>query len=97
MYRLLAREGEVRERRGQRRRVQDRKPALWATGPHQGWSWEITKRKGPVTWSDDSLYVILDLYSREVVGWMVAHRESAALAHKRMQLTCDQQGIRPGP
>lgn len=55
MYRLLAREGEVRERRGQRRRAHDHKPELLATGPHQVWSWDITTLKGPVTWSDDSL------------------------------------------
>lgn len=96
MYRLLAREGEVRERRGQRRRAQYHKPELLATGPNQVWSWDITKLKGPVKWSYYYLYVILDISSRYVVGWMVAHRESAALAHKLIQLTCDQQGIRPG-
>jgi putative transposase len=96
MYRLLAREGEVRERRGQRRRVHYRKPELLATGPNQVWSWDITKLKGPVKWSYYYLYVILDIYSRYVVGWMVAHRESAALAHKLIQLTCDKQGIRTG-
>jgi putative transposase len=96
MYRLLAREGEVRERRGQRRRLHDRQPELWATGPNQVWSWDITKLKGPVTWSYYYLYVMLDIDRRDVVGWMVAHRESAALARKLMQLTCDKQGIRPG-
>ena len=55
MYRLLAREGEGRERRGPRRRLQYRKPELLATGPNQGWSWEITKLQGPVTWSYDDL------------------------------------------
>jgi putative transposase len=97
MDRLWAREGEVRERRGQRRRVHDRKPELLATGPHPVWSWDITKLKGPVQWSDDYLSVILALYRRDVVGWMVAHRERAARAHKLMQLTCDTQGMRPGP
>jgi putative transposase len=96
MYRLLAREGEVYERRGQRRLVHYRKPELLATGPNQVWSWDITKLKGPVKWSYYYLYVILDIYSRYVVGWMVAHRESAALAHKLIQLTCDKQGIQPG-
>ena len=96
MSRLLAREGEVRERRGQRRRAHYHTPELLATGPHQVWSWEITKLKGPVTWNYDYLYVILDVYRREVVGWMVAPRESATLAHKLIQLTCANQGIRPG-
>ena len=96
MYRLLVREGEVRERRGQRRRVHYCKPELLATGPNQLWSWAITQLKGPVKWRYDYLYVILDIYSRYVVGWMVAPRESAALAHKLIQLTCDNQGIRPG-
>jgi putative transposase len=97
MARLWAREGEVRERRGQRRRVHDCKPELWATGPNQVWSWDITQLKGPVTWSSDDLSVILDIDRRDVVGWMVAHHERAALAHKLMQLTCDNQEIRPGP
>jgi putative transposase len=96
MYRLLAREGEVRERRSPRRRAHDHTPELLATGPNQVWSWDITKLKGPVQWSDDSLEGILDLDRRYVVGWMVAHRESAALAHTLIQLTCDQQGIWPG-
>jgi putative transposase len=96
MYRLLAQEDEVRERRHQRRQVHDHKPEVLATGPNQVWSWEITKLKGPVKWSDDYLSGILDIYSRDVVGWMVAHQERAALAHKLMQQTCSNQGIRPG-
>jgi putative transposase len=96
LYRLLAREGEVRERRGQRRRVHYCKPELLATGPNQVWSWDITKLRGPVKWSDSYLYVLLDIYRRYVVGWMVAPRESAALGHKLIQLTCDNQGIQPG-
>jgi putative transposase len=64
MYRLLAREGEVRERRGLRRRGHDRKPERLATGPNQVWSWDLTKRRGPVKWSYDDLSVILDIYSR---------------------------------
>jgi putative transposase len=66
--RLLAREGEVRERRAQQRRAHDHKPELLATGPHQVWSWDITQLKGPVKWSYSYLYVILDIYSRDVVG-----------------------------
>jgi putative transposase len=97
MARLWAREGEGRERRGQRRRVHDRTPALWATGPNQPGSGDITTLNGPVTWSSDDLAVMLDIDRRAGVGWMVAHRERAALARKLMQLTCDNQGIRPGP
>jgi transposase InsO family protein len=94
--RLWARDGEVRERRGQRRRVHDRKPALLATGPTQVGSWDITQLKAPVQWSADSLDVILNISRRSVVGWMGAPRARAALAHKLMPLTCDQQGLRPG-
>jgi len=97
MSRLLAQADEVRERRQQRRQVHDHKPEWLATGPNQVWSWDITQLKGPVTWSYDYLSVILDIYRRDVVGWLVAHQERAALAHKLMQQTCSKQGIRPGP
>jgi putative transposase len=97
MYRLLAREGEVRERRGPRRRVHDRTPERLATGPHQGWSWDLTKLKGPVKWSCYSLSVILDIDSRDVVGWMGGPRARAAWAQQLSQRTCDRPGMRPGP
>jgi putative transposase len=77
MYRLLAAEGESRERRDQLRRPPYAKPELLATGPNQLWSWDITKRRGPVKWTFYSLYVILDVFSRYVTGWMIAYRESA--------------------
>jgi putative transposase len=96
MYRLLAQEDEVRERRHQRRQVHDHKPELLATGPNHVWSWDITKLKGPVKWSYYYLYVILDIYSRYVVGWMVAHQESAALAHKLIQQTRSNHGDSAG-
>ena len=96
MYRILAEEGELKERRAVRRHVQYAKPELLATGPNQLWSWDITKLKGPVKWTYFYLYVILDVFSRYVVGWMVASRESATLAKKLISATCARQGIAPG-
>jgi putative transposase len=95
MYRLLAAVDEVRERRHQLRHVAPR-PELLATGPHEVWSWDITKLLGPVKWTYYYLYVILDLFSRYVVGWMVAHAESARLAERLLAATCATQGIAPG-
>jgi putative transposase len=96
MYRILNQEGEVKERRNQLRHPPYRKPELLATGPNQVWSWDITKLLGPVKWTYFYLYVILDIYSRYAVGWMVAHRESAGLAERFIRETCDKQGIVPG-
>jgi putative transposase len=96
MYRLLNQEGEVRERRDQLRHPPYHKPELLATGPNQVWSWDITKLLGPVKWTYFYLYVILDIFSRYAVGWMVAHRESAGLAERFIRETCDKQGIVPG-
>ena len=93
MYRILAAEDEVRERRNQCRRPAYTKPELLATGPNEVWSWDITKLKGPVKWSYFYLYVILDIFSRYVVGWMVAERESAALARRLVTASVDKQGI----
>jgi len=93
MYRILAEEGEVRERRNVLRHPQYAKPELLATGPNQLWSWDITKLKGPVKWTYFYLYVILDVFSRYVVGWMVATRESATLAKKLISESCAKQGI----
>ena len=76
MYRVLAGAAEVRERRHQRRHPAYTKPELLATGPNQVWSWDITKLLGPVKWTYYCLYVILDIFSRYVVGWMVAEGES---------------------
>ena len=72
MYRVLAQTGEVRERRAQRTHPPYQKPELLATGPNQLWSWDITKLKGPAKWTYFYLYVLLDVFSRYVVGWMVA-------------------------
>jgi len=96
MYRILRSEGEVRERRNQLRHPKYKKPELLATGPNQVWSWDITKLKGPVKWTYFYLYVILDIFSRYVVGWMVAHRESAQLAKRLMSESCRKQQIEEG-
>jgi putative transposase len=96
MYRLLRERGEVRERRDQLRHPVYTKPELLATGANQLWSWDITKLKGPAKWVYFSLYVILDVFSRYVVGWMVAHREGAALAERLIKESCQRQGIVPG-
>jgi putative transposase len=95
MYRILADSGEVRERRDQARHPAYAKPELVATAPNQIWSWDITKLKGPVAYVYFSLYVILDLFSRYVVGWMIAAHESAKLAERLIAATCDKQSIRP--
>ena len=95
MYRILAEAGEVRERRDQARHPAYAKPELVATAPNQIWSWDITKLKGPIAYLYFSLYVILDLFSRYVVGWMVAVQESARLAERLIAATCEKQRIAP--
>jgi putative transposase len=96
MYRILSANDEVRERRKHTRRPNFPKPELLATGPNQVWSWDITKLKGPAKWTYFYLYVIIDVFSRYVVGWMVAHREQAALATRLISESCRKQGIQPG-
>jgi putative transposase len=96
MYRVLASNHELRERRAQRMHPHYAAPELLATKPNQLWSWDITKLKGPTTWTYFHLYVILDVFSRYVVGWMVAPRESAALAERLIAETCERHGIQPG-
>ena len=96
MYRILAGACEVRERRAQRRHPVYAKPELLATGPNELWSWDITKLRGPAKWTYYQLYVILDVYSRYVTGWMVATRESAILAQRLIADTVAKQGIAPG-
>ena len=93
MYRILAENGEVKERRNQLRHPKYQKPELLAEAPNQVWSWDITKIRGPVKWSYFHLYVILDIFSRYVVGWMIAHRESAALAKRLISETCRKQEV----
>lgn len=96
MYRILEDHSEVRERRDQLRHPKAPVPRLMAEGPNRLWSWDITKLHGPTTWSYFHLYVILDVYSRYVVGWLVADRESSVLAEKLIRETCARQRIEPG-
>jgi len=93
MYRVLASEGEVRERRDQARHPAYARPELLARRPNELWSWDITKLLGPFKWTYFYLYVILDVFSRYVVGWMVAHQETAALAKRLIEDTCRKQEI----
>jgi len=95
MYRLLEAAHEVRERRNQLRHVAPR-PELLATRPNEVWSWDITKLLGPAKWTYYYLYVILDIFSRYVVGWMVAHAESARLAERLIAATSETQAICAG-
>jgi putative transposase len=96
MYRILKAENEVQERRRQLRHPRYAAPELLATGPNQLWSWDITKLKGPAKWTYFYLYVILDVFSRYVVGWMAAYRDSATLAQRLIAQTCERQGIAQG-
>jgi putative transposase len=96
MYRILAEAGEVRERRNQARHPKYQAPELLATAPNQVWSWDITKLRGPVKWSYFYLYVILDIFSRYVVGWMIANRENATLAKRLIAETCEKENVQPG-
>ena len=93
MYRILDANQEVRERRNQPRHPVYEKPELLATGPNQVWSWDITKLKGPRKWGYYWLYVILDIFSRQVVGWMVADCESSSLAKKLIRESGDKHRI----
>jgi putative transposase len=96
MYRLLARAGEVRERRRQATHPARVRPELMATGPNQVWSWDITKLHGPVKWSYFYLYSIIDIFSRYIVGWMIATAESAALAERLLADTIRKQHVDRG-
>jgi putative transposase len=96
MYRVLEQDIATRERRDQLTHPQYHKPELLATAPNQLWSWDITKLRGPAKWTYFYLYVILDVFSRYVVGWMLAPRESAELAKKLIEETCEKQNIQPG-
>jgi putative transposase len=96
MYRLLEANQEVRERRNQLRHPSYQKPELLATAPNQVWSWDITKLLGPAKWTYFYLYVILDIFSRYVVGWMIASQESRGLAKKLIQEALERQNILPG-
>ena len=85
----------MRERRNQLTHPRYPKPELVATAPNQTWSWDITRLLGPKRWTYFYLYVVLDIFSRYVVGWMVAERESAALAARLIEQTCLKHDIEP--
>ena len=93
MYRILHAHGEVAERRRQATHPAHVKPELVADAPNRVWSWDITKLLGPAKWTYYYLYTILDIYSRYAVGWMVAERESAALAERLLAETITKQHI----
>ncbi|MFI7068645.1 IS3 family transposase [Kribbella sp. NPDC050124] len=96
MYRILREHDEVHERRRQAVHPARVKPELVATQPNVCWSWDITKLRGPAKWSYYYLYVIIDIYSRYVVGWLLAECESAALAEKLLADTITKQNAEPG-
>ncbi len=96
LYRVLRAAGEVRPRRNELTHPAYAKPELLASAPRQLWSWDITKLKGPGKWMHFPLYVILDVFSRYGVGWMLAPRESADLAHELIAATCGKEGILSG-
>jgi putative transposase len=94
-YRILKKQGQVRERRNQCRHLNYKKPELLATSPNQVWSWDITKLKGPVKWTYFYLYVLIDIFSRLVVGWMLADREDSALAKALIEQSWTRQALDP--
>ena len=96
MYRLLAANGGAGERRRQLTHPAYTKPELLATAPNQVWSWDITKLKGPVKWTCFHLYVILDIFSRHVVGWLIAPRECSELAKQLIAQTVARHDVAPG-
>ena len=96
MYRILDDNGEVRERRQQLRHPVYQKPELLAEKPNEVWSWDITKQMGPAKWSYLYLYVILDIYSRRVVGWRVADAETAALFKPLFDDAIEKHNVPPG-
>ena len=94
MYRILGHHGLSTQRRQALMRHYT-KPELLATRPNELWSWDITKLHGPTKWTYYYLYKIIDVFSRCTVGWMVAYKESDALAHDLIAETCLKQGIEP--
>ncbi len=96
MYRILHEHAEVRDRRQQRRHNVYQKPELLAEGPNQVWSWDITKLMGPRKWAYFYLYVIIDIFSRRVIGWHVADTESAALFKPLFEDSVAKHGVVAG-
>lgn len=93
MYRILRQHDEVGERRNQRQHPSYQKPELLATAPNQVWTWDITKLRSPYKGSHFSLYVVLDMFSRYVVGWLIAERELASLAKTLIAESSRKEGI----
>lgn len=93
MYRILDAHHQVRERRAQARHPEYVKPQLVARAPNQVWSWDTTKLPGPTKGTYFTLYVILDIFSRYIVGWQIAARESAAVAQELIEACCKKQGV----
>jgi len=96
MYRVLRDHDEVRERRAVRRHPTYKKPELLATGPNQVWSWDITVMRGPRKWEHFALYTVLDIFSRYVVGWMIAETQTSELARQLIAASAKKQAIVPG-
>ena len=96
MYRVLAQAGQTGERRNQLTHPRPARPELLATQPNELWSWDITKLLGPATWTYYYLYVVMDVFSRYVVGWMVAAREAALLAERLLADTITTQQVEAG-
>ncbi len=97
MYRILHENGEIKERRRQLSHPVYVKPELLAEGPNQVWSWDISKLMGPAKWTYFYLYVIIDIFSRRVVGWCVADTESAALFKPLFESAVDKPAVPAGP
>ena len=95
MYRILKQDAATRERRAQRRRPAYTAPELLATGPCQVWSWDITKLRGPTPGTWYNLYVVLDMFSRKIVGWLLDEREDAALANILIAESYTREGVQP--
>ena len=95
MYRLLSRNQPVKERRQIRKHPKYARPELVATGPNQVWTWDITYLKGPIRGQFYYLYVAMDIYSRLVVGWLLANEESGALANRLFETSLRKQGVQP--
>ena len=93
IYRILKAHDEVKERRRLRKHPVYSKPELLATGPNQLWSWDITKLRGPRRLEYYQLYVMLDIYSRYVVGWLLSRSESSVLAKKLILESCERQNV----
>jgi len=96
MYRVLRAHNEVRERRAVRQHPTYTKPELLATAPNQVWSWDITVMRGPRKWVHFALYTVLDIFSRYVVGWMIAETQTSELARLLVSKSAHKQGILPG-